>query len=70
MTLTPDNKLTTVADISARIATIRKNREIECDKSPQRETATSFKNRQNRITKLTERESALLMRLFNMRKGA
>lgn len=63
MSLKPDEKLVTETEIRERLSIIRKNREIECDKSPTRETITAFQNRQKRIAKLTERESKLIYKL-------
>lgn len=61
--ITPDSKLITETEIRERILIIRKNRNIECDKSPNKESILSFTNRQKRIAKLTERESMLINKL-------
>lgn len=67
--LVPDSKLSTVADMMDRLATIRRNRDTECSKGRPKESAASFTARQRRIAKLTEREGALLKRLNDAKKG-
>jgi len=68
-TIIKDTDLNTYADIMARLAVIRRNRDIENARETKSNHITAWENKCARIRKLTEREGKLLQRLKQVKES-